>query len=233
MPVSVLALGAVFSAMEVVPLSLVGVEAWENIRHARGERALWMKNYKWPVYFFVAVAFWNLVGAGVFGFLINPPVSLYYVQGLNLTPVHGHTALFGVYGMLGLGLMLFSLRAIRPGLQWKDRYISISFWALNIGLAAMVVLSVLPVGISQAIASIEHGTWYARSAEFMQQPYLQTLRWLRVPGDLIFTIGALAMAYFITGLLAGYSFTNTKLDEKAANRGYSTKEEEKETVMAD
>jgi nitric oxide reductase subunit B len=234
MPVSVLALGAVFSAMEVVPLSLVGMEAWENIRHARGERALWMKNYKWPVYFFVAVAFWNLVGAGVFGFLINPPVSLYYVQGLNLTPVHGHTALFGVYGMLGLGLMLFSLRAIRPGLQWKDRYISISFWALNVGLAAMVLLSVLPVGISQAIASIEHGTWYARSAEFLQQPYLQTFRWLRVPGDVIFSIGALAMAYFITGLVAGYSFTSTKLDEKAANRGYSVdKKEEKVEVMAD
>lgn len=234
MPVSVLALGAVFSALEVVPLSLVGFEAWENIRHARGERALWMKNYKWPVYFFVAVAFWNLVGAGVFGFLINPPVSLYYVQGLNLTPVHGHTALFGVYGMLGLGLMLFSLRAIRPGLQWKDRYISISFWTLNIGLAAMVLLSVLPVGISQAIASINHGTWFARSAEFMQQPYLQTLRWLRVPGDIIFSIGALAMAYFVTGLIAGYSFTSTKLDEKAANRGYSVQEkEEKVAVMAD
>jgi nitric oxide reductase subunit B len=234
MPVSVLALGAVFSAMEVVPLSLVGMEAWENIRHARGERALWMKNYKWPVYFFVAVAFWNLVGAGVFGFLINPPVSLYYVQGLNLTPVHGHTALFGVYGMLGLGLMLFSLRAIRPGLQWKDRYISISFWMLNIGLAAMVLLSVLPVGISQAIASIDRGTWYARSAEFLQQPYLQTFRWLRVPGDILFSIGALAMAYFVTGLVAGFSFTNTKLDEKAANRGYSeVEQEEKATVMAD
>ena len=234
MPVSVLALGAVFSAMEVVPLTLIGFEAWENIRHARGERALWMKNYKWPVYFFVAVGFWNMVGAGVFGFLINPPVSLYYVQGLNLTPVHGHTALFGVYGMLGLGLMLFCLRAIRPGLQWKDRYISISFWALNIGLAAMVALSVLPVGILQAVASIDHGTWYARSAEFMQQPHMQTLRWLRVPGDVIFSIGALAMAWFITGLMTGSSFTSTKLDEKAANRGYSVeKKEERATVMAD
>ena len=98
----------------------------------------------------------------------------------------------------------------------------------------MVLLSVLPVGISQAIASIDHGTWYARSAEFMQQPYLQTFRWLRVPGDVIFSIGALAMAYFVTGLVAGFSFTTTKLDEKAANRGYSVEEkEDKVTVMAD
>ena len=99
-PTAVLALGAVFSALEVVPLVLIGFEAYENLhaqpRARRGSRA-----YRWPIYFFVAVAFWNLVGAGLFGFLINPPIALYYMQGLNTTPVHGHTALFGVYGMLG------------------------------------------------------------------------------------------------------------------------------------
>ena len=115
-PNSVLALGAVFSAMEVVPLVLIGFEAWENIRLARGNtKAVWVQAYKWPIYFFVAVAFWNFVGAGLFGFFINPPVALYYMQGLNTTPVHGHTALFGVYGMLGLGLMLFCLRASEAG----------------------------------------------------------------------------------------------------------------------
>jgi nitric oxide reductase subunit B len=105
---AVIALGAVFSGLEVVPLVLIGFEAWENIRLARRRfQAEWVAAYKWPIYFFVAVAFWNFVGAGIFGFLINPPVALYYMQGLNTTPVHGHTALFGVCGMLGLGLMLF------------------------------------------------------------------------------------------------------------------------------
>src|SRR3546814_14190228 len=56
----------------------------------------WMQRYRWPVMFFIAVAFWNLVGAGLFGFLIHPPLSLYYMQGLKLTQLHGHTALFGV-----------------------------------------------------------------------------------------------------------------------------------------
>ena len=134
-PNIVLALGAVFSAMEVVPLVLIGFEAWENIRLARGKRQhVWVPAYKWPIYFFVAVAFWNFVGAGLFGFLINPPIALYYMQGLNTTPVHGHTALFGVYGMLGLGLMLFCLRALRPGRAWKDRPLAFAFWAINIGL---------------------------------------------------------------------------------------------------
>jgi len=200
MPNSVLALGAVFSALEIVPLCLVGFEAWENIRIARGTTAKWLSTYKWPIYFFVAVAFWNLVGAGLFGFLINPPVALYYMQGLNLTPVHGHTALFGVYGMLGIGLMLFTLRALTLGRTWNENPIRFAFWAINIGLTLMVTLSLLPIGIAQTVAAIDHGTWYARSAEFLQTPWLQNVRWLRALGDSSFALGALALAYFIIGV---------------------------------
>jgi nitric oxide reductase subunit B len=212
----VIALGAVFSALEVVPLTLVGFEAWENIRLVRGrDKAPWVGNYKWPVYFFVAVAFWNMVGAGFFGFLINPPISLYYVQGLNLTPVHAHTALFGVYGILGLGLTLFCLRALKPGAQWKDAPLKWSFWLLNIGLALMSVASMFPLGILQAVASIQTGTWYARSAEFMQRPEMQTLRWMRVPGDVLFSIGAVILGLFVIGLITGHSYEKPGAEEVA------------------
>ena len=206
-PDYVLALGAVFSGLEVVPLVLIGFEAWENIRLARArEKRLWVGGYKWPIYFFVAVAFWNFVGAGLFGFLINPPIALYYVQGLNTTAVHAHTALFGVYGMLALGLMLFCLRALRPGTAWKELPLSIAFWTINVGLALMVLLSVLPVGLLQAWASVEVGTWYARSSEFMQQPLLNHLRWMRMIGDTIFAFGALVLGWFVLGLVTGHSF---------------------------
>jgi nitric oxide reductase subunit B len=204
---AVIALGASFSALEVVPLVLIGFEAWENIRLTRQRyKATWVAAYKWPIYFFVAVAFWNFVGAGLFGFFINPPIALYYMQGLNTTPVHGHTALFGVYGMLGLGLTLFCLRALRPGLAWKDRPLQIAFWCINGGLALMVLISVLPVGLMQACASLEYGTWYARSAEFLQTGPISTLRWLRVIGDSIFAVGALVLGWFIAGLALGYSY---------------------------
>ena len=203
MPSSVLALGATFSALEVVPLVLVGFEAWENIRLARARR--WLTAYKWPIYFFVAVAFWNFVGAGLFGFLINPPIALYYMQGLNTTPVHGHTALFGVYGMLGIGLMLFCLRALQPGRAWKERPLRTSFWAINVGLALMVLLSLLPIGLMQTWAAVETGTWYARSAEFLQTGLMDRLRWMRVVGDTIFAAGALVLGYFVLGLITGHS----------------------------
>ncbi len=206
-PNIVLGLGAVFSALEVVPLVLIGFEAWENIRLARArEQRLWVAAYKWPIYFFVAVAFWNFVGAGLFGFLINPPIALYYMQGLNTTPVHGHTALFGVYGMLGLGLMLFCLRALRPGMAWKSRPLAVAFWMINIGLALMALVSLLPIGLMQAWASVVYGTWYARSSEFLQTGLMNDLRWMRMLGDTVFAVGALVLGWFVLGLVTGHSY---------------------------
>jgi nitric oxide reductase subunit B len=194
-PTGVLAIGASFSALEVVPLVLIGFEAYENYKHSKAKP--WVAAYKWPILFFVSVAFWNLVGAGLFGFLINPPLALYYMQGLNTTPLHGHTALFGVYGMLGIGLMLFCLRGLGRKSYWDEKLLGGAFWTLNIGLAAMALLSLAPVGLLQVHAAITEGFWYARSAEFLQQPLMQTLVWMRMPGDVIFSIGVGMLALFV------------------------------------
>jgi nitric oxide reductase subunit B len=202
-PTGVLALGATFSALEVVPLVLIGFEAWHNLQLSRSSE--WIKIYKWPIYSFIAVAFWNLVGAGIFGFLINPPIALYYMQGLNTTPVHGHTALFGVYGMLGIGLMLFVLREMNLKVVWKERPLKWAFWLINIGLLTMVLISVLPVGLAQTVASVKHGLWYARSAEFLDTPMIATFRWMRMFGDTLFSIGAIFLGWFIFGLKFGWS----------------------------
>jgi nitric oxide reductase subunit B len=197
-PTAVIALGASFSALEVVPLAFIGFEAFQTYK--LGSATPWMQRYRWPILFFTAVAFWNLVGAGLFGFLINPPLPLYYMQGLNLTPLHGHTALFGVYGFLGIGLMLFCLRGIKPNVVWNEKLLKTSFWALNIGLAGMALLTLLPIGVIQLTAALDQGYWYARSAELMQQPIIQLLVWMRVPGDTIFSVGALALAWFVLRL---------------------------------
>jgi len=202
-PVSVLAVGASFSALEVVPLVLLGFEAHHTLRMER--QAAWVERYRWPIRFFVGVAFWNLVGAGLFGFLINPPIALYYMQGLNTTPVHAHTALFGVYGLLSLGLVLVVLRRLTHAVEWKEGLLRYSFWALNAGLALMVALSLLPIGLIQTWASVEHGTWYARSSELLQQPHVELLRWLRLVGDGVFLSGVLALAWWTLGLKTGHS----------------------------
>jgi nitric oxide reductase subunit B len=119
--------------------------------------------------------------------------------------VHAHAALFGVYGFLGLGLTLMCLRALQADREWKEGLLRVSFWAMNVGLMAMIVLSLLPVGLLQTVASVKHGYWYARSSEFLGQGYMQTLRWMRVPGDTLFAIGAIAFVVFVFGLGFGYS----------------------------
>jgi nitric oxide reductase subunit B len=140
------------------------------------------------------------VGAGLFGFLINTPLALYYMQGLNLTALHGHTALMGVYGMLGIGLMLFCLRGLKPEAVWQPKLLRASFWSLNAGLAMMGLFTLLPLGILQLTDALEHGYWHARSELFMGQPIIDVLVWMRVPGDTVFSIGALLLAWFVLKL---------------------------------
>lgn len=198
-PTVALAFGSVFSALEIVPLVFVGHEALENIRHSKVRP--WLAQYRWVVYFFVAVAFWNLVGAGVFGFMINPPIALYYMQGLNTTAVHAHGALYGVYGTLGLALTLFCLRAMEPERKWNTRLLGFAFWAINIGMFLEIMLSLLPIGLMQTYQSVSVGYWSARSPEFMQTDLMQTLRWMRMLGDTIFAVGAVAFVWFAIKLM--------------------------------
>ncbi len=194
-PLSIMAVGASFSALEVVPLMVVGFEAYNHRKLEH--QAEWEINYHWPFMFFSAVLFWNLVGAGLFGFLINPPIALYYMQGLNVTANHGHAALFGVYGMLGIGLMLYCMRGLTDVNKWNNNLLKITFWSLNIGLAMMTFLSLLPQGLWQTYQSISESYVSARSAEFMQSDIMHALVWARVPGDTIFAIGVFAFALFV------------------------------------
>jgi nitric oxide reductase subunit B len=190
-----------FSALEVVPLAMIGVEAYRNYQRSRS--APWVQAYKWSILCFIAVGFWNVVGAGLLGFSINTPIALYYMQGLNMTAAHGHAALFGVYGMLGIGLLLFCLRGLSSRSAWSDKLLAPMFWSLNIGLAMMVFISLVPAGIYQAWASVTKGMWFARSPEVIHSPFMEALVWMRVPGDLVFAFGTLCLALFALRLLTG------------------------------
>ncbi|MFT4176712.1 MAG: nitric-oxide reductase large subunit [Luteolibacter sp.] len=214
-PMSVLALGATFSALEVVPLVLIGFEAWHNYKLSKAKE--WVRQYRWPIWCMLSVSFWNMLGAGIFGFLINPPIALYYMQGLNTTPLHGHTALFGVYGMLGIGLMLFVAKGLAAPGQWKEGLIRFSFWSINIGLLLMALLSLLPLGLLQTVASVNHGLWYARSDEFLGSGVMDLFKWLRVVGDTIFAVGTVTLSWFVLGLKTGWSLASGETSGKKAS----------------
>ena len=197
-----MALGSVFSALEVIPLSLLAVEAVEQwVVIKRGGREF---PYRHVFLFLMAVAFWNLIGAGVFGFLINLPTVSYTEHGSFLTANHGHAALMGVFGMLAiaLALALYCLRNVVKDKGWAGRLFTISFWGLNIGLFGMCAITLAPVGFMQMAYAEANGFWAARSLEFYQQDSIQTLLWLRMIPDTIFiVVGVLPL---VAGLLIGF-----------------------------
>lgn len=198
-----LALSAVFSALEVVPLTMITLDAWSFVRTARGNHEL-VNRHLWTFRFIMAVGFWNFLGAGVFGFLINMPIVSYYEVGTILTPNHGHAALMGVFGMLGIALMVFVLREAVREQVWRTiaPLIATAFWGLNIGLMLMILLSLLPGGLLQLHAVMENGYWYARGLTFTASSLPRLLEWLRMPGDLIFMFAGVVP--LVLALARGY-----------------------------
>ncbi|ANB61703.1 nitric-oxide reductase large subunit [Anoxybacteroides amylolyticum] len=189
-----IALGAVFSALEVIPLTLLVLEAYEQYKMMRDGGVDFP--YKATFWFLISTAIWNLVGAGVLGFLINLPAVSYFEHGQFLTPTHGHGAMMGVYGMFGIAVLLYSLRNIVKPEAWNDKWLKFSCWMLNIGLAGMIVVTLLPIGMMQLKEAFLHGYWVSRSPEFLKQDIVQNLLTLRSIPDTIFLVGVITLMVF-------------------------------------
>ncbi len=195
-------LASCFSALEVVPLTLLTLDAWDFIRIKDQTcsdcgRPL-VSGQLWAIRFLIAVGVWNFVGAGVFGFLINLPIVSYFEVGTTLTPNHGHAAMFGVFGMLALGVLVFCMRALHSDTAWNraEKHIRRGFWGLNIGLGLMILLDLFPAGVLQLWDTMEHGYWHARRLEYLLGGTYHTLESIRIVADLIFLfLGALPIAW--------------------------------------
>ena len=189
-----MAMSAMISVLEVVPLTLLTLDAWDFVRTTRGQCDVCGKSvavpHRWTFCFLIAVGVWNFVGAGIFGFLINLPIVSYYEVGTQLTPNHGHAAMMGVFGMLALALMVFTLRQTSSDERWAgmEKYVRTGFWGTNIGLAMMVVFSLFPSGVLQVWDVIQHGYWHARALDYIGSSRSHLIEWMRLPGDLVFII---------------------------------------------
>jgi nitric oxide reductase subunit B len=205
-----MALSAVFSAMEVVPLTLLTLDAWDFIKLSRGTCDICGKKiiipHRWTFSFMMAVGFWNFVGAGIFGFLINLPIVSYFEVGTILTPNHGHSAMMGVFGMFALSFMVFTMRQVLSDPQWLalEKYVRISFWGLNVGLGLMVILNLFPAGVLQLADVLQNGYWHARGPEYMNANLTILMEWLRLPADLIFILLGVVPMLIAVGRAWGY-----------------------------
>ncbi len=219
-----MALGAVFSALEVIPLTLLIFEAYEQYRMmmAAGKDFAYRDTLK----YLIATGIWNFIGAGVMGFLINLPIVNYYEHSTYLTPTHGHAAMMGVYGFLALGLLVFTLRSVVKPDKWPRRLVNAAFWLLNGGLVLMLTTTLLPMGFMQLKAGLEKGLWFARSFAFIDSPVVHTLTWLRLPGDLVFIAGvvviSLAVLQALVNLRPAYGFDEPEYMPVSDDKGVVT-----------
>lgn len=216
-------LGAVFSALEVVPLTLLILEAYDQYKMMRDGGVNFP--YKGSFWFLISVAIWNLVGAGVLGFLINLPAVAFFEHGQFLTPAHGHGSMMGVYGMFAIAVLLYSLRSIVKPEAWNDKWLKFSCIMLNIGLAGMVFLSLLPVGFLQIKEAFDHGYAASRSAAFLQKDIVQKLLLWRAVPDTIFLIGVVTLLIFALKALFNLRKPTHKENEKLPVRDLSIDEE--------
>jgi nitric oxide reductase subunit B len=189
-----MAFSSLFSAMEVVPLTLLTLDAWDFIKLTKSKCEVCGKQiaipHKWAFYFLMAVGFWNFVGAGIFGFLINLPIVNYFEVGTMLTPNHGHAALMGAFGMEAVALVVLACRQVLTDEQWvrPEKFIRVSFFGLNIGLALMLVGSLFPGGVMQLRDVLMNGYWHARGLDYLNQGFVRLIEWCRLPGDLVFIL---------------------------------------------
>ncbi len=214
-PAEHMALGAFFSAAEVIPLTFLTVEAWSFLQlgAAQESRSQTPFPHRWAVMFLVSVGFWNFLGAGIFGFLINLPIVSYYEIGTALTANHGHAAMMGVYGMLALGLAMFCLRYLIPADKWPERWAKVSFWATNLGLAWMCFATLLPLGILQLYKSVDSGYFEARELKFLTNHTNAVIEWLRFPGDVVFITGGAIPTLYIAWLGIRHTVKQVTYDE--------------------
>lgn len=190
-----IALGSVFSSLEPIPLIMLASRAWMEYRSIKDAGTEFP--YRWPLMFLVASSFWNFLGGGVFGFLINLPIINYYEHATYLTSNHGHTALFGTYGMLAIALCTFVWRSLIQPDRWNPKWLRFSFWGLNIGLALMFLTGLLPLGLMQFVKSYSEGLYAAKSALFFDDPMVQFLGNLRiVPDTILIVFGAFPLGWF-------------------------------------
>jgi nitric oxide reductase subunit B len=193
-PETWIAVGAVFSALEIIPLTLLVLEAYDQYKMMRAGGVDFP--YKLTFWFLIATSIWNVVGAGVTGFLINLPAVNYFEHGQQLTPAHGHAAMMGVYGMFAIAVLIYSLRNVVKPEKWNDTWLKWSFWLLNIGLFGMVFVSLTPIGFIQLKEAFDNGYWASRTSEFLQQDIIQDLLLWRAVPDTIFLIGVIILVVF-------------------------------------
>jgi len=126
--------GAVFSALEPLPLVLMVWDTFANMKHRHPEP---VNHVTW--YWLGGSAIGHLVGAGIWGFAMTLPQINKWTHGTQVTASHGHFAFFGAFAMLVIAAMYYMVPRLRGMERYGQRRAMWAFWLMCIGMLAMVL----------------------------------------------------------------------------------------------
>ncbi|MDA8215328.1 MAG: cbb3-type cytochrome c oxidase subunit I [Nitrospiraceae bacterium] len=134
--------GGIFSALEPVPLLVMVWDAFRTTREAR------VVTNKAGLYYTVAHAIFNFVGAGLWGVIHTLPQVNKWTHGTQITTAHGHLAFYGAYVLLILSMIYVTLPAIRGVKGYNQSRAFLSFWWMTISMI-FIVLTITGAGMVQ------------------------------------------------------------------------------------
>ncbi len=135
-------IGGIFSSLEPVPLLVMVWDAFRTTREAR------KVTNRAGLYYTVAHAIFNFVGAGLWGVIHTLPQVNRWTHGTQITTAHGHLAFYGAYVLLVMSMIYVTLPAIRGVKEFNASRAFQAFWWMTISMV-FIVLTTTGAGMVQ------------------------------------------------------------------------------------
>jgi nitric oxide reductase subunit B len=191
-----LGIGGFFSALEPIPLVAMVVHAVYD----SGRQGFKSTNHP-ALAWFIAHAFGNFLGAGVWGFMQTLPQINLYTHGTQWTASHGHLAFFGAYVTINVAMMYMAVQQWR-GNVWMSGHLAGNGWKwkwslalCHVGILGMTA-ALLIAGYEQSFIerAVGGSTWAAFFAAQTHPWFVQAMVWRNVFG-VVMALGVALLAW--------------------------------------
>ena len=189
-------IGGFFSALEPIPLVAMVVHAVYD----SGVHRLKSSNHPATAWF-IAQAFGNFLGAGVWGFMQTLPQVNLYTHGTQWSASHGHLAFFGAYATINIAIFYLAVQQWRgnvwmgsdlPGSGWKWKW---SLGLMNGGMLGMAVALLIAGYVESFLERAQMGsTWQAYFAA-QTHPWFTSAMWWRQFFGVMMAVGMVLLVW--------------------------------------
>lgn len=200
--------GSLFSALEPLPLIFCFWHVYLDAHHDRKP----LKNAP-AFYFILGSVVLEQVGAGILGFTMTFALTNVWSHGTWVTPAHAHLALFGTFGMLGIGAAYYAVPLMRGLTDYDQRVGKLSFWLLFIGMLGMAFAFALGGTVQVFVYRTLGLDWFGGDVF----PAMSLFKILVPVFGVIFSVGTITVVYDL--LTLGHRSAAAAPDLAVSGRG--------------